>query len=97
MKHIEFHLEAVQELIKAKEWYRLRSEMASQAFALEVDNAIRSIADAPERWPESEGGIRRKVLQRFPYTVLYRTRSETIYVIAVAHQRRRPGYLHTRK
>jgi plasmid stabilization system protein ParE len=92
MKRIEFHPEADEELVEALDWYRDRSEVASQAFALEVANAIASIAEAPERWPVSERGTRSKVLQRFPCTILNRYRADSIYVTAVAHHKRRPGY-----
>lgn len=92
MKRVEFHPEAEQEIIEAQRWYRERSEVASQAFALEVAKTIASIVEAPERWPATEGGERRQVLQRFPYTILYRFHSDTVYVTAIAHHKRRPGY-----
>jgi toxin ParE1/3/4 len=31
-------------------------------------------------------------LNRFPYTVLYRVKNDEIFVTAVAHHSRRPGY-----
>ncbi len=92
MKRIEFHPEAGRELADAQAWYRERSEVAAQAFALEIDQAIQSIAEAPERWPEMARGERRFILSRFPYSILYRFRSHEVFVIAVAHQKRRPRY-----
>lgn len=97
MKRIEFHPEAAQELVEAQSWYRKRSDVAAQAFALEIDHAIRSIADAPERWPETDRGERRFVLSRFPYSILYRVRSDAVFITAVAHQKRRPGYWRDRR
>ncbi len=49
MKQVRFHREADAELTEAEAWYRSRSEVAAQAFALEIDRAIKSIAEAPER------------------------------------------------
>ncbi len=92
MRRIEFHPEADRELADAKAWYRDRSEVAAQAFALEIDQAIKSIAEAPERWPKMDRPERRVVLSRFPYSILYRVRSEEVFITAVAHQKRRPDY-----
>ena len=89
---VRFHHEAGQELTEAQTWYRERSEVAAQAFALEIDHAVRSIAEAPLRWPQGRRGERRFMLDRFPYTVLYRVRADHIFITAVAHQSRRPGY-----
>jgi plasmid stabilization system protein ParE len=80
-----FHSEADQELTEATAWYEERSELAAQAFALEIDHAIRAIAQAPLRWPKVKRGERRFVLDRFPYTVLYRVKADHVFITAVAH------------
>jgi plasmid stabilization system protein ParE len=59
---VRFHLEADQELTEATNWYRERSVVAAQAFTLEIDHAIASIAEAPLRWPQGRRGERRFVL-----------------------------------
>ncbi len=89
---IQFHPEAERELLEAQAWYRERSDVAAQAFALDVDRALNTIAFAPERWPLRQHGERRLILSRFPYSVLYRVRADAIFITAIAHQRRRPGY-----
>jgi plasmid stabilization system protein ParE len=53
MTQFKIHPAAEQELIEAREWYDERSELAGQAFALEVDHAIRTILEAPLRWPRA--------------------------------------------
>lgn len=94
---LRFHLEAVEELTEARNWYAARSEVAAQAFALEVDHAIDQIVGAPLRYPLGRRGERRFVLDRFPYTILYRVREDHVFVTAVAHQSRRPGYWRHRR
>src|SRR5262245_56485244 len=89
---LRFHPEAERELLEAQAWYRQRSEVAAQAFTLEIDRALNAIAAAPERWPLRPRGERRFILSTFPYAVLYRVRQDAIFITAVAHQRRRPGY-----
>jgi toxin ParE1/3/4 len=37
-------------------------------------------------------GIYSRMLKRFPYTIFYVVEGNTVFVLAVAHQRREPGY-----
>ncbi|MBV8895649.1 MAG: type II toxin-antitoxin system RelE/ParE family toxin [Acidobacteriaceae bacterium] len=97
MKALKFHPEADEELNEAREWYEARSEVAAQAFALEVDRAIDRILEAPLRHPVGWRSERRFVLDRFPYTILYRVRDGHVFITAVAHQSRRPGYWRHRR
>ncbi|MSP63343.1 MAG: hypothetical protein EXR72_23970 [Myxococcales bacterium] len=45
-------------------------------------------------WPDlpADLDVRRRVIERFPLTVVYLVRDDTLIIVAVAHQRRRPGY-----
>ena len=95
-KHVEFHEAASLEFEAAFVWYLERSERAAVRFAREVERAVQSIADFPERFPADVRGARRYLLQGFPFVVVYRERSSAIQVIAVAHGRRRPNYWKTR-
>ena len=89
---VEFHPEAVAEARSAREWYETRSQAAANAFIAEIENAIEQISEAPARWPSYLQGTRRYLLQRFPYSVIYREHESRIQVVAVAHARRKPGY-----
>jgi plasmid stabilization system protein ParE len=89
---IRFHEEASAELEAAFEWYYLRSEFAAASFAEEIDQAIELIAQRPNRWPISSPGIRKFVLQRFPFAIFYREINSGIQILAVAHGHRKPGY-----
>jgi plasmid stabilization system protein ParE len=68
MNSVRFHPEAEEELAEAREWYEKRSEVAAQAFALEIDRAVSRIFEAPLRYPTGWRGEHRFVLDRFPYT-----------------------------
>jgi plasmid stabilization system protein ParE len=91
-KQVEFHEAASLEFEAAFAWYFERSKRAAFRFALEVERAIATIADAPERFPAGISNTRRFLLQRFPFAVVYRELPYVIQVLAVAHGRRRPGY-----
>jgi hypothetical protein len=41
--------------------------------------------------------VRKRSLKRFPFTIVYEVTQTRIAVIAVAHQRQRPGYWRARR
>lgn len=87
---------ASRELEDALEWYLERSPQAAEAFLREIDRAIAVIAAAPRVWPHFELGTRRYVLQRFPYSIIYREADGSVEIVAVAHHKRRPRFWHRR-
>jgi plasmid stabilization system protein ParE len=92
MTRLGFHPEALAEARAAWLWYRERSPLAAAAFLVELDLAVESVAEAPDRWPQHIAGTRRYLFHRFPFALVYRLHGNTVQVIAVAHGRRRPGY-----
>lgn len=55
-----------------------------------IQASIESICEFPEAWPEREPGIRKRVLRRYPYVLLYAVDQErkVVVVLRVVHQRR---------
>ena len=84
------------EAAEALEWYLKRSVEAGSAFVAELGHAVSVAASDPRLWPEFEVGTRRYVLRRFPFNLIYREVQGGIQVVAVAHQKRKPGYWHHR-
>ncbi|MGH7490359.1 MAG: type II toxin-antitoxin system RelE/ParE family toxin [bacterium] len=92
---VEFHPAAVREIEAAQAWYEQRSLLAASAFLGEFSAAVQRIRKTPLRYAEAEANTRRALLDRFPFTIYYRVRPdrpEVVWVVAVAHQKRRPGY-----
>jgi hypothetical protein len=85
-------LEAEQELRDAIRFYESRAVGLGLDFLSEVERVIQSIKDSPEAWPIVEGKIRRRLLSRFPFGILYYIETETVFLVAIAHSRRKPGY-----
>lgn len=94
--NVEFHPAALREVEDAQAWYEDRSLFAASAFLRELTLAVQRIRQAPNRYPSSEAGTRRIFCERFPFTIYYRVRSDTLTIVAVAHQKRRPGYWSSR-
>ena len=66
-------------------------------FVAAVEEALDEIRSAPESWPlvphvSVELGVRRRLLKKFPYAVVFMVVAGEIRVIALAHGRRLPGY-----
>jgi len=95
MMRVELHPEAEREMLLALDWYSDRSEFAALAFLREIEQAQEAIASAPLRWPEVHG-VRRFLLDHFPYALIYEVRDNHVVVWAVAHQKRRPDYWKSR-
>jgi plasmid stabilization system protein ParE len=89
---LELLEEAIAEARAAREWYEERSPSAAEAFMAELDHALEQIAEFPEAGALYLRNTRRRLLRRFPFSVVYRKERRKIIVIAVVHSRRRPGY-----
>jgi plasmid stabilization system protein ParE len=97
MFEIEFHLQAEAEMLDAAAYYEERATGLGSDFLNDVERGAHRIQHFPYSWVTYEGEYRRYLLQRFPYGLIYRVASEKIYIVAVAHLRRRPGYWKTRE
>ncbi|MEA2327975.1 MAG: hypothetical protein QOE68_2934 [Thermoanaerobaculia bacterium] len=89
---IRFFLEASEEIEDASNWYGRRSPAAQIAFLREVDHSIAAIVKAPQRWTSYVDGTRRYVFRKFPYSVVYFIDDGMVFIVAVAHDKRRTGY-----
>jgi plasmid stabilization system protein ParE len=89
---LHFFEEASDEAEEARRWYRERSEPAESAFLSELDHAIAVVLEAPNRWPRHIVGTRRYVFPIFPYSLIYFLENQVVHVVAIAHEKRRPGY-----
>ena len=93
----KFHPDADAELEAASLFYESRMAGLGKSFAAEVERTIALVREFPEAGT-SVGPKRRRVLvARFPYSIVYRQDPDSMVIVAVAHQRRRPGYWQRRK
>ncbi len=94
---IRFGPEAEAEFEAAALYYEERSVGLGVAFLETVDAAVVRLAEAPRLFSLSPGvpeelGVRRILLLKFPYSLVYVELKEEIRVLALAHGARRPGY-----
>lgn len=89
---IRFLTLADQEVDDAVVWYDNQVDGLGREFLDELDRSVRLVRAYPEASTEIEPGIRRWLLARFPYSLVYGIDKETVVVIAVAHLHREPRY-----
>ena len=97
MNVVRLSPEAIDELVEAAVWYRGRRPGLESEFLNEVERVLPLIESFPASFPRlldvpADLVIRRALLPRFPYALIFMDLGEHIRVLAVAHAKRRPGY-----
>lgn len=98
MKPAIFHLDAEAELWAALDYYRRKQARLARKFRWEFEKALGRIRENPLAYAaDEETGVRLCPLHRFPFNLVYLDFEDHIWVAALAHQRRRPGYWSRRR
>lgn len=92
MNPVVFLPDAEQEMLESAGYYESQATGLGKDFLSETERAVNSIAELPLTWPVIEGELRRRLVRRFPFGILYRIEPEEIVIVAVAHLRRKPCY-----
>ncbi len=87
-----FHPEARAEFFAAIDYYEQRWPGLGDDFSLEVLSTVDNIISFPHAWPLLTDDLRRCQLRRFPYGLIYSQDEDTIFILAVMHLHREPGY-----
>jgi len=88
---------AAADIETAYRWYEKERPGLGSEFLAAMDKAVKAIAENPERFPTVRKDIRRSVLRRFPFSLLYRIVSGHVVVIACFHGKRNPKVWRSRK
>lgn len=92
MQRVWFHVEAEREVDAAFEWYREQSRAAAAGFLNAMHALQGRIGANPRAFPLTRQGLRKAVMARYPYVLLFREKSRGVEVLVVAHAKREPGY-----
>jgi len=84
--------EAEVELWEAVAYYEDQAAGLGLDFEAEIERSVQALCETPERWPVREDGTRRYLTHRFPFLVVYTLHNDQIWIIALAHCKRRPKY-----
>ncbi len=91
-----FHEAAEKELLAAIEYYEESQTDLGLRFSKEVYASIKRICEFPYAWAKIDSKTRRCLVNNFPYGILYRIVQENIWIMAVMHLNRKPGYWKSR-
>lgn len=97
MKPIDFHPDAAEEARKAAAHHESIRAGLGTDFQAELEAALRRIQDNPLMYAAESGTIRVCPLHRFSYSVFYEELADRVWVAAVGHHRRRPGFWASRR
>ena len=89
---VRFLSPAENEMLEAAAYYEMQVDNLGFNFLDIIETAVSEIAEHPEAWPEIENNIRKRIVRRFPYKILYTIHKSEILIVAVMHQKQRPRY-----
>jgi len=92
-----FHSEAEDEFNRAIDYYEDIEPGLGYDFALEVYGTIQRSIEYPEAWPQLRAGMRRALVRRFPYGIIYAGGINGLQILAVMNLHRDPDYWKNRE
>jgi plasmid stabilization system protein ParE len=92
MKPHEFHPEASREYEEAAEYYANIALRLGVRFHDEIERLILEVRRHPTRHFRFSPPAQRALSREFPYSVVYLDQPDRVWIVAVMHSKRRPGY-----
>ena len=92
MADLRTHADADADYVEAYLWYFRQDRGVANRFESEFEEALEKIRSDPDWWAVYDEQHRFVRVKGFPYHVIFRCEDETIWVVAVAHDRRAPDY-----
>ena len=89
---IRFVDEAGVEFLNGISYYEKRQTNLGRRFKLEVEQTIRRLANNSENLPTKTGRVSKTKFTDLSYYFPYIVRGSTLWILAIAHQRRIPEY-----
>jgi toxin ParE1/3/4 len=89
---LSFQRLAEQEVYNAAAYYERESAGLGAAVVLEVERCAAAVLAYPEAGSVVRGRVRRRLVGRFSYALLYLVKPNEIRVLAVMNLKRRPQY-----
>jgi len=97
VKPVVVNPEAEIELVEAAKYYEDQARGLGGVFAIAVEAMIVEIESNPGQFSKVGISVRRAVMERFPYSIIFSVEPDCLRVLAIAHQKRRPNCWKGRK
>jgi len=92
VKRAVFHPEASQEYLEAIEYHAAISVDLGERFDSEIQRLVGEVSRDPQRFFRFHPPAQRALSPEFPYSVVYLEQPDCVWIVAVMHAKRRPGY-----
>lgn len=92
MKSIIFLPDTIKEIEDSVFYYSNKENGLEKLFLDEIETAINKIKMNPERYPKIEQNIRKYIINKFPFNIIFAVYETKIVIVAIAHQKRNPYY-----
>lgn len=83
---------AEQEFYDSQDCYDDQQTNLGERFKKEIYSALNRIQKFPSMYVKIRKDVRRCVVNKFPFNLLYSVEEDHILIIAIAHHHRRPDY-----
>jgi toxin ParE1/3/4 len=91
VRHV-IHPEANAEFAQAARYYADIDPQLGLRFYNEIERLIVAVCAQPDRFLRFSPPARRALARKFPYSVVYLNEPDRVWIVAVMHAKRRPGY-----
>ncbi|OGS37396.1 MAG: hypothetical protein A2293_10155 [Elusimicrobia bacterium RIFOXYB2_FULL_49_7] len=92
MVQLIFDPEALLEIREAVAFYEQSKPGLGKSFLTVIEKASLEISQHPLFWRQIKGKFRRYLILGFPYGIIYAVEKNTVYIAAIMHLKRKPGY-----
>ena len=92
MTRVSFHRLDERELNDAALYYESESPGLGSKFLDEIEDHIDRIVTNPKAGQKVRGEVRRRILRKFPYGILYSVKDRGIRILAIMNLKRKPNY-----
>jgi len=92
VKPYAFHPDAEVEYTQAAQYYAAVAPDLGVRFYDEIERLITQARRQPNRFFRFSPPAQRVLARKFPYSVIYLDESDRVWILAVMHAKRRPGY-----
>lgn len=90
------HPEADEEFAAGVRYYSEISPELGVRFYREMERLLREVCDNPQHYWMFDPPVRRHFSRIFPYAIIFLEKPKSIWIVAVMHMARRPGYWRAR-
>jgi plasmid stabilization system protein ParE len=87
-----FHPAAELEFTEAAIYYQENSPGLGAEFIEEIKYSLDLIRRNPDIFPTIDRGVRRILIRRFPFAILFRRSEDSVFILAIMHLHRNPEY-----